>query len=194
MKIIAKDTTHSRFSGDSITAPVGTHRGVCYAIWDIGMQTGVYGIKHQIILSFELDEVIPEGKFKDQRYILSDFYTLSLSPKSKLGKTLTVWLGREFTDEEKINGYDLEQLKGKNCMLTVGSITTKQGKKRPKITAISPALKGGTEMQVTMDDTPPDWVFNLMLKGYPELENDLRKEREEKVEDDPNQMEFPPNE
>jgi len=49
---------------------------------------------------------------------ISKFYTLSLHEKSNLGKDLTSWRGRPFTETEK-QGFDVRNLIGVPCQLNV---------------------------------------------------------------------------
>jgi hypothetical protein len=50
---------------------------------------------------------------------LSKEFTLSLSEKSNLAKTIEAWTGKEITEDESENGYDVTQLVGRSALVVV---------------------------------------------------------------------------
>lgn len=119
-------------------APTGTHLARCISIIDIGTHAGDFQGKptrrNQIIIGWELPNELRED---DKPHRVSKFYTNSLHEKAKLRHDLEAWRGRPFTAEE-LAGFDLENILGKPCMVTV--IEPEQGKR--KVTAVSAVPKG----------------------------------------------------
>ena len=113
MTIIAKSTETSYPK-----VPIGVHKARCVKVIDLGTQKQEYGgeisWKRQILVIWEL----PEELNNDQPMTISKFYTLSLHEKSNLGKDLTSWRGRPFTETEK-QGFDVTKLIGVTCQLNV---------------------------------------------------------------------------
>lgn len=113
MTIIAKsaETSYPK-------VPIGVHKARCVKVIDLGTQKQEYGgeisWKRQILVIWEL----PEELNNDQPMTISKFYTLSLHEKSNLGKDLTSWRGRPFTETEK-QGFDVEKLIGITCQVNV---------------------------------------------------------------------------
>ena len=113
MTIIAKSTETSYPK-----VPIGVHKARCVKVIDLGTQKQEYGgeisWKRQILVIWEL----PEELNNDQPMTISKFYTLSLHEKSNLGKDLTSWRGRPFTETEK-QGFDVTKLIGVTCQVNV---------------------------------------------------------------------------
>lgn len=123
-------------------APVGNHIGRCIGMIDIGTQQGEYQGKtthaRKIVVRFELpNELVSEGEFAGKPFIVSKFYTASLSEKANLRKDLVAWRGREFTDEE-LRGFESRNILDKPCMVNV----THTDKGKAKISGITPVPKG----------------------------------------------------
>jgi len=167
MSVIAKKTGKDF---EPILAPAGTHHAVCHAVWDIGVQeqqwNGQIKKLHKCIISWELKETIEnEGDFKGKRYVVSNRYTLSLHEKSNLRKHLESWRGKAFTDEE-LDGFDIEKLVGKNCLLT---LTHKENGDRTyvNITGVSALMKDMEKIEPENGTEPFPWVIKLIEKGSP---------------------------
>jgi hypothetical protein len=147
--------TVSESSGTTFkSAPAGTHVARCIRLIDIGTQHGEYQgkatVRKQIIVMWELpNETMDDGK----HYIASKFYTASLSEKATLRKDLESWRGRAFTDEE-LAGFDLKNILGKPCML---SIVAKEGGNGTKVGGVMALPKG---MQVPPHTNEP-WAFDI---------------------------------
>lgn len=113
MTIIAKSSETSYPK-----VPIGVHKARCVKVIDLGTQKQEYGgeisWKRQILVIWEL----PEELNNDQPMTISKFYTLSLHEKSNLGKDLTSWRGRPFTETEK-QGFDVTKLIGVTCQVNV---------------------------------------------------------------------------
>ena len=113
MTIIAKSSETSYPK-----VPTGVHKARCVKVIDLGTQrqeyNGEISWKRQILVIWEL----PEELNNDQPMTISKFYTLSLHEKSNLGKDLTSWRGRPFTETEK-QGFDVTKLIGVTCQVNV---------------------------------------------------------------------------
>jgi hypothetical protein len=123
-------------------APIGNHVGRCVGMIDLGTQQGEYLGKtthaRKIVLRFELpNELISEGEFAGKPFIVSKFYTASLSEKANLRKDLEAWRGKPFTSDE-LMGFDSKNLMDKPCMVNV----TRTDKGKAKISGVTPIPKG----------------------------------------------------
>lgn len=125
-------------------APTGNHIGRCIGMIDIGTQQGEYLGKtthaRKIVLRFELpNELISEGDFAGKPFVVSKFYTASLSEKANLRKDLEAWRGKPFTPDE-LMGFESKNLLDKPCMVNV----TRSEKGKAKISGVTPMPKGLT--------------------------------------------------
>lgn len=159
----------------------GTFAGRCYGLIDIGTQRGEYQgketFKHKIVLLFET----PNDLMDDGRpFGLAAFYTLSLHENSALRPALEAWRGKPFTEAE-LEGFDVKNILGHACMLTVS--LTEKGKN--KIVGIGKAMKGlnipeavngptyfDLDEYIAGDtsvyDTLPDWI-KTQIQGSQEI-------------------------
>jgi hypothetical protein len=136
----------------------GTQQAVCYAVADIGRQETPWGIQHKAIFLWELAETMKGGEYDGKRFVVSKKYTVSIHPKSNLGQDIKAWTGKEFADKEQ---FDLEKLKGKNCLLVIQYKKNEQtGKEYTNIVGISPLMDGMKPMKPENKDLP-DWVKKL---------------------------------
>ena len=129
-------------TGEFQQPPAGTFNAVCVRLIDLGTQESEYqgakNYKHQMLLTWEIDELMGDK----QPFIVSKFYTVSLSEKSNLYADLISWRGREFTQEE-LNGFDSKNLIGAPCMLSL--VLSDKG--RIKVATISRLPKGMPAMK-----------------------------------------------
>lgn len=119
MAIIAKETSGKDFK----KVPPGVHFAICNMVVDCGLQEGFSGKpQHKVYLrwevpdervSYEKDGVQIEGPCS-----IGCMYTLSLSEKANLRKTLENWRGRPFTPQE-LQGFDITNVLGKCCQIQV---------------------------------------------------------------------------
>ena len=123
-------------SRDFIPAPEGRHRAVCVDVADLGMVETSFGDKHKLRIVWEIDKLMQpdEESGERRRFIVTNRYTASLHEKANLHQDIVCWLGRDFTEEEQVDGYDLEQLIGKPCWL---QIVHKQGTYQGKPTTFA---------------------------------------------------------
>jgi len=158
-------------------APVGMQQAVCAFVSDIGTQVSEYqgkpNVRKQVILSWELAEKMLQGDNAGKPFMVSKYYTQSLSEKATLRKDLESWRGKSFTDVE-LEGFDLERLVGVNCFL---NITSTENDKR-KISAITPLAKGIAN--ITPSSTIPsekyqEWIARERAKSL-EMRQEAAKE------------------
>lgn len=138
MPIIAKEPK----GGNFVPAPPGTHAAVCVDVVDLGMLEVSFGgetsLKHKIRLVWQIEEVMADNR----PYIVQKMYTLSLHQKAQLRKDLESWRGKQFSPEE-LEGFDVENLLGVNCLLNViQEVSTKNGKTYSNIASIMRLPKG----------------------------------------------------
>lgn len=132
MPIIAKEPK----GGNFIPAPPGTHAAVCVDVIDLGMLEVNFGgkasKKHKIRIAWQIDEVMEDNK----PFLVQKRYTLSLHQKAQLRKDLESWRGKQFSPEE-LEGFDVENLIGVNCLLNViQEVSAKDGKTYSNIASI----------------------------------------------------------
>jgi len=127
--------------------PLGMIQAVCVFFHDIGTHRGEYmgepNIRKQVILTWELAEKMTTGEFVGQPFLVSKYYTQSLSEKATLRKDLENWRGKAFTEEE-LQGFHLKNIVGANCYLNL----TENKNKRVVISAITPLPKGVTTIKI----------------------------------------------
>lgn len=119
MAILAKDTGGKDFK----KVPPGAHFAICNMVVDCGLQEGFGGKpQHKVYLRWEVpDERVSyekDGRQVEGPCALGSMYTLSLSEKATLRKTLENWRGKAFTAEE-LKGFDITQVLGKCCQIMV---------------------------------------------------------------------------
>lgn len=144
MPIIAKDT-----GGRDFEIPEqGTHIALCTQVIHLGIQPSknpAYKPKDTIYIRWELPNERmkweKDGKQMEGPMVVSNFYTNSLSPKSYLRKDLEGWRAKSFTEEE-LQGFDVTNILGKACMLTI--IHNDSGGKTYANVATVSALPKGT--------------------------------------------------
>ena len=126
--------------------PAGSYVARLFSLIHIGTQSFEYkGEKktaNKVRLTFELPTEMKEFKEGEGKkpYIISQEFTLSMHPKSKLRPTIEAWLGTKLGDEEAYS-FNLEDLIGKECLLSVIH-TEKEGNTYANISTISPLPKG----------------------------------------------------
>lgn len=165
--------------GDFAPCPSGTHVARCCWLIDLGVQESeLYGARHKVLLGWELPtELIQEGDRAGEPFFISQFYTMSLHEKAKLREHLEAWRDKQFTEEE-LDGFDLRNILGKPCVLTV--VHKQQGEKiRARVGGVSSMLKGmdcppqvNPNRVVDFDDLEsgdyadlPEWVRDVIDKG-----------------------------
>lgn len=135
--------------GDFRILDSGTHAAVCTWIVDLGPQEmefqGEVSEKQRIRLRFEVPservEWESDGKKHEGPMVIWKEYTASLHEKATLRKHLAGWRGRDFTESE-LAGFDLKNILGQPCMISVTHRTAANGKTYANIDGISKLMKG----------------------------------------------------
>lgn len=167
MGLIAK----SKGGGSMKPVSEGMHHGICYGIWDIGTHYKERHSKwvHECIIVWELPEERGVFDGKDLPRAISNKYTVSLSQKAILRKTLETWRGRAFTEEE-LTGFDIKNVLGANCYVQVIH-NKKDDKTYANIVGVTPLPKGTAKREpenpvkffsfedgTNIPDGTPDWI------------------------------------
>lgn len=117
-------------------APAGWHQGICADLEDLGETETKYGKKRRIKITWELDKI----KKNKYRFTVSRTFTLSLNDKAALRAFLESWYGRALTEEEIIDGIDLEEaLLDRPCIIEVTHNIGDNGKTYANVSEIQPA-------------------------------------------------------
>jgi len=97
--------------------PAGMHDACCVDVVDLGILEGFEGkATRKIYLSWEI--ALNNSDF-DRPFTISKRYTLSLHEKSNLSKDLESWFSKEFTDEQRAEGFELMRLLGHAATIQV---------------------------------------------------------------------------
>ncbi|MET0462381.1 MAG: phage replication initiation protein, NGO0469 family, partial [Chitinophagaceae bacterium] len=135
MPIIAKETGGKDFK----KVPPGAHFAICNMVVDCGLQEGFSGKpQHKVYLRWEVpDERVSyekDGQSIEGPCSIGCLYTLSLSEKANLRKTLENWRGKPFTADE-LAGFDITTVLGKACQIMV-THETKANKTYANVTGV----------------------------------------------------------
>ncbi len=154
---------------DWTPVPEGSHIARCVTIVDLGVQQTPFGDKEQVYLGFEVYdhrvEWEKDGEKKEGPGLIGATWTKNLHEDANLGKNLISWRGKPFSaDEKKL--FDLENVLGVPCILSVVHNTAKNGKTYANIASIMGCPKG---TEVPAQETPnvsyspedPDTAGNL---------------------------------
>lgn len=106
-------------AGNFETPSEGTVQAVISNVYDLGIQrtNGMYGEKEgpQIVVMFEINETMKKGEYAGKRFVLSRTYPNIIAKKSNLKRDLILLVG----ESKAVVGYDLENLIGVNCFVTI---------------------------------------------------------------------------
>lgn len=123
----------------------GSHLAVCTQIIAVGPQETPWGMKEKLKVRFEVPaervEWEKDGHKHEGPMTIWANYGASLSKNSNLRNDLETWRGREFTKEE-LAGFDLDNILGKACIISVTHNKADNGKTYANISGISRLLKG----------------------------------------------------
>lgn len=119
-------------------APAGLHNAICVTIADLGLQHTAFGVKNQVLFTWEIEELMEDGR----PFTLSRRFSSTLSKKGSLRPFLESWRGRVFTTEE-LKGFKLAKVLGANCQLMVQHNLSQDGTRTyANVASIVPAAKG----------------------------------------------------
>ena len=154
--------------------PQGTHIARCVTVVDLGVQQSPWGAKEQVYLGFEVPAVRVEwekdGVKQSGPALIGATWTNNLYEDANLGKNLISWRGRPFTAEEK-KGFDLFDLLGVPCMLSVVHNVANNGKTYANIASIMGMPAGTTAPKAEgelVGYTATDPAYSGTLEKLPE--------------------------
>ena len=167
-----------------------TYPARCIAVIDTGDQVNEMSgtVRREVIIQFELPTETIEVDGEQKPRYMSMTYTMSLSEKAKLRSALETWRGKAFTEDE-LRGFNLANIVGLPCMLSVIHRQAKNGNTYANIGSISKPMKGMTIPEASSplvvfdldaDDaldkmqTLPEWVQERIKKS-PSYEAVMRK-------------------
>lgn len=171
--------------------PAGSHHATCIRIIDLGTQRIEYNgeVKTQpkILIQWEvLSQNDPDMQMSDGRpYIISRRYTASMHSKSQLAADLKSWRGRDFSPEERV-GFDIRNILGKTCLLSVSHEQSKDGQRTyANIAGIANKLK-------SFEPPPPEneiFAFDLSAPNWPNFDK-LHEKIQEQIKASPEYAEL----
>jgi len=141
MGLTAKASSESSFK----PVPAGMHLARCYRIIDLGTQTTEWQGKekknYKIMVLWEVHGEDDQGNAlitdRNEPMSISKNYTMSLGEMSSLRADLKAWRGRDFTAEE-LRGFQLKNVLGAWCMLTVSRTEGQNGKEYSNVVTVNP--------------------------------------------------------
>jgi len=137
--------------------PAGTHFARCFAIVDLGTHTETFQGKVKQLRKIRISWEICGEKTEDGKpFTISKFYTRSLGEKATLQKDLQSWRGKPFTAEE-LKGFEMKNILGAACMLTVIHEEKADKTMRDKIASVAAVPKGS---QIP-DLQTPKFIFDI---------------------------------
>lgn len=161
--------------GDFQHAPVGTHVARCIRLIDLGTQQGEWQgkpiIKNQVMVMWELCNEMMELDGEKKPFIVSKFYTNSLSEKANLRKDLTVWRGRDFSDDE-LAKFDLQSILSAPCLLSV--VDKGPGKEGVKVAGVM-KLPKGQEAPAPKNEAYAFWLDEFDGAKFEALSEGIKK-------------------
>jgi len=177
----------------------GTYAAVCTGVVDIGTQLNeFYGKKRdEVLIIWTLpDELIEvEGEMLPRQ--VNNTYSATISGASRLRALLEGWRGKRFTNEE-LEGFDLRNILGTSCFVTVKRGVSKAGKEYINVESVSRFPKGvrplDTGVEPILYCIEDDWAFEE-LQTLPEwIQNRVKASEQYKAfvnggevpEEDPN--------
>ncbi len=132
--------------GTLFLAPSGTHVARAIRVLDVGTHTSErFGSRnHQVVISWELPSaLIEDGDYAGEPFVVNRTYTLSLHKKSNLRPDLEAWRGKQFTGQEILDGFEIAEMVGQPCMLTIThSNPTDEGRVYANVTGVAALMKG----------------------------------------------------
>jgi hypothetical protein len=131
------------FGEKSEIVPAGNHVATLYSLIHIGAVEEEYmgdtKLVDKVMLRFELPDEEREFNGEKKPMAISREYTLSFGEKANLRKLVEGMLGTSIEEVEE--GYGLEPLLGKSCLLNVIHKTSRQGKEYAFISGAAPLPK-----------------------------------------------------
>jgi len=136
---------------------LGMHNAICCFVEDIGtqMMKTIYGnkLQHKVVIVWEIDENMKEGKYAGKPFMVSKIYTFTLFQKGNLSKDLESWFSKKMSDKTRNEGFDLKTLIGRKCQINL--IESDDGE-YINIGSVLPANSSNQLFQVCTDC--PEWI------------------------------------
>lgn len=190
ISIKVEDTGSSSYE----LAPAGQHTAVCYGVYDLGQQQkkkyGTEEFELKRIVRFVWELVGEEGLMSDGKpFVVSREYNGTLHPKSLLRKHIEAWRGSPYKSEEELNGFTLEKLIGRACLLTVVHTTGERVYANVEnVTQLPKAMRslvpkklhnnycefGFTPFDINVFESLPDFLKEKIKKS-PEYKEEMNK-------------------
>jgi hypothetical protein len=167
--------------------PAGNYPARCYSMIHVGtIEENIMGDMkrmNKVRITWELPtelRVFKEEK-GEQPMVISQEFTLSMNEKSNLRKFLESWRGKGFT-EEQAEKFDITNLLGVPCMLSIIHKLTKKGNEYETISSVAAMPKG----MVCPNQVNQNFEFNYeekfdtkILESFPDFIKDKIKSSEE---------------
>jgi hypothetical protein len=137
----------------------GSHLARCSAVIAVGLQKNAnFGDKDTLYLRFEVPaerfEFTRNGEDVDEPGTIWPVYNNSHHEMAKLRQHIESWLGRSFTPEEEMTGFDLSTLIGLACIINVVHKES-GGKTYANVKSVSKLVKG--------QDAPPQELPSILF-------------------------------
>jgi len=163
-------------STDIEPVEAGVHQAICIRYYDLGTHHYEWQNKEisaqKVLIMWEMPDERIEIDGKDLPRALSKEYTRSLHKKAKLRGDLESWRGKGFTEKE-LEGFDLDNILGKNCMLNIVHNQTEKAT-YANIASVMPLMKNMAKKQpenqieyfsfddskVEIPENTPEWIVN----------------------------------
>lgn len=184
--------------------PAGSHMARCYSIVHIGTVQwewqGEVKHKNKVRLTWELPNETKVFKEEngEQPFVISKEYTLSMHEKSNLRRDVESLLGS--MTEQQADDFDITDLMGKPCMITVMHKIAKNGNTYSSVGSVTPLMKGiecpdqhNDSLEFNYNDafdlnwlrSQPDFIKN-MIESTPEYKGRIKElesvEQEKKLD------------
>lgn len=127
--------------GDFELPPSGTHPAVLVALIDLGTHQSRFDATktvHKILLIWELTA---ESDSSGNNFLITQDYTWSLNKKAGLRPIVEGFRAKTLADNEE---YDLGEMLGKPCVVSLSEGVSGSGKKFMDVTSVSPPMRGLT--------------------------------------------------
>jgi hypothetical protein len=137
----------------------GSHLARCSAVIAVGLQKNAnFGDKDTLYLRFEVPaerfEFTRDGIEVDEPGTIWPVHNNSHHEMAKLRQHIESWLGRSFTVEEELTGFDLSALIGQPCIINVVHKES-GGKTYANVKSVSKLVKG--------QDAPPQELPSILF-------------------------------
>lgn len=114
----------------------GTKAARCIRIVDVGTQTVTWNKEEKLVrkcmFTWETDELMDSGK----PFCVQKEYTALVSDRSNLGQDISKWLNKPIADIEAEEEFELFDMLGKTCLITIQNKKGKNGKIYSNVEAV----------------------------------------------------------